>query len=197
MDLRDTLVRAIRDVEGLKRSWALIGGLAVSTRAEPRLTRDVDIALAVEDDSEAEQAVRELVAGGYEMVAALEQEKAGRLASVRLRPVRGPERGALVDLLFASSGIEREVAERAERLEVLPGVVVPVATIADLIALKVLARDDRNRPLDYDDLVSLSARATPEDLDQTRAALRLITERGYERDRDLLALFESFLAEQR
>lgn len=31
-------------------AWAVIGGLAVSVRAEPRFTRDVDLAVAVESD---------------------------------------------------------------------------------------------------------------------------------------------------
>ena len=33
--------------EVLLADWALVGGLAVSTRVEPRLTRDIDIAVAV------------------------------------------------------------------------------------------------------------------------------------------------------
>jgi hypothetical protein len=31
----------------LRVPWALIGGLAVSVRAEPRFTRDIDLAVAV------------------------------------------------------------------------------------------------------------------------------------------------------
>jgi hypothetical protein len=33
--------------------WALIGGLAVSTRIEPRFTRDIDLAVSVPDDASA------------------------------------------------------------------------------------------------------------------------------------------------
>ena len=36
---------------------ALVGGLAVSARAEPRFTRDVDFAVAVGSDKEAEQLI--------------------------------------------------------------------------------------------------------------------------------------------
>jgi hypothetical protein len=36
--------------------------------------------------------------------------------------------------------------EAAEEIEILDGFKVPVATIAPLIAMKVLARDDRTRP---------------------------------------------------
>lgn len=36
--------RASRDLATLERGWALVGGLAVSVRTEPRFTRDVDLA---------------------------------------------------------------------------------------------------------------------------------------------------------
>lgn len=58
----------------------------------------------------------------------------------------------MLDVLFASSGIESEVVGSAELLEVLPGLTVPVARIGHLIALKVLSRDDRDRHQDIADL---------------------------------------------
>lgn len=65
----------------------------------------------------------------------------GRLATMRLR-VPGEEAGGVVaDLLFASSGIEPEVAAEAEPLEVMGGVVLPVARTGHLLALEVLALD--------------------------------------------------------
>lgn len=66
----------------------------------------------------------------------LEQDYVKRLSGVRLER-RGSD--VVVDLLFASSGIENEVVASADLLEVLPGLTVPVATTAHLIALKVLA----------------------------------------------------------
>jgi hypothetical protein len=42
-------------------SFALVGGLAVSARAEPRFTRDADLAVAVARDAEAEALIRALV----------------------------------------------------------------------------------------------------------------------------------------
>lgn len=53
---------------------ALVGGLAVSARTEPRFTRDVDLAVAVADDAEAEAVVRFLVGRGCATVAVVEQE---------------------------------------------------------------------------------------------------------------------------
>ena len=52
------LRRIVSDLEEAGKPWALVGGLAVSVRVEPRTTRDVDVAVAVAGDSEAEALVR-------------------------------------------------------------------------------------------------------------------------------------------
>ena len=44
------LRQVARDLERAGCRWALLGGLAVSVRAEPRFTRDIDLAVAVESD---------------------------------------------------------------------------------------------------------------------------------------------------
>ena len=46
------------ELERVHRAWALIGGLAVSARAEPRFTRDIDLAVAAVDDQDAGAFVR-------------------------------------------------------------------------------------------------------------------------------------------
>jgi predicted nucleic acid-binding protein len=96
----------------------------------------------------------------------------------------------VTDLLFASSGIEREIVEAAERIEVLAGLVTPVATTGHLIAMKLLARDDRHRPADADDLRALGEVADGDAWTAAHAAVQLITERGYDRGRDLSSALE-------
>jgi hypothetical protein len=96
-------------------SFAVVGGLAVSVRAEPRLTRDADLAVSVADDAEAEAAVRWMVDSGYRPGAVLEQEITGRLVAVRLEHRDRPD--VVVDLLFASCGIEPEIVRLAEDLD--------------------------------------------------------------------------------
>ena len=176
------------DQEGL--GWAVVGGLAVSVRAEPRFTRDVDLAVAVEDDRQAEGLVGELRGSGYEILETVEQEATGRFATARLVPPGQDRGGVVVDLLFASSGVEHEVVASAELLEVLPDLQVPVAGLPELIALKLLARDDVSRPQDHVDLVALTPLATAADLELTRELVRLIEERNYHRGRDLSAELE-------
>ena len=184
--VEDALRQIAGDLRSIGKAWTLIGGLAVSARAEPRTTRDVDLAVAVTEDRDAESLVFRLQARGYAIVAVLEQESTGRLATVRLRPARAREGGVLIDLLFASSGIEPEIVEAAEILDILPGLSVPVARVGHLMALKILARDDRERPQDFDDLKALLREAEPRDLADARMALQLIAERGYHRGRPLL-----------
>ncbi|MBO0839680.1 MAG: nucleotidyl transferase AbiEii/AbiGii toxin family protein [Sciscionella sp.] len=171
-----------------------MGGFAVSARAEPRFTRDVDVAVAVADDSEAELLVRDLLGAGYHLSASVEQEATGRLATARLvsMPVRAAEQ-VIVDVLFASSGIEPEIVAAADTIEIIPELTLPVATIGHLMALKVLARDDETRPQDLADLRALLSVATHEDVDQARSAVRLITKRGFHRNRDLAGALDELV----
>jgi hypothetical protein len=52
----------VRHLRRLGRPFALVGGLAVSLRAEARFTRDVDLAIAAADDADVERLVYELQA---------------------------------------------------------------------------------------------------------------------------------------
>jgi len=183
--LEAALRRIASDLQRHHRRWALVGGFAVSARAGPRFTRDIDAAVMVENDADAEGLVRALIADGYELLAAVEQDETGRLATVRLSSPPGGE--VVVDLLFASSGIEPEIARSAEPTEIVPGLTLPIATTGHLIALKLLARDDQSRPQDLTDLRALRAVATPEDLAAAERAARLISSRGFNRGRDLTA----------
>ena len=166
--------------------WAVVGGLAVGARAEPRTTRDVDVAVRVATDAEAERLVQALQGGGYKVLGVVEHDLAARLATARLSAPPADGNGIVVDLLFASSGIEPEIVAAAEAIELVPHLIVPVARLGHLLALKVLARDDRQRPQDWDDIRALLREARDSDLDEARAALYLIAERGFHRGKSLL-----------
>jgi hypothetical protein len=194
--LEATLRHICGDLSDAQALFALVGGLAVSARTEPRFTRDADIAVAVPSDAEAERLIHGLQAHGYQVEALVEQDSVGRLATVRLSRAYGAD-SPVVDLLFASSGIEPEVVAEADVLEVLPELHVGVATTAHLIALKVLARDDLTRPQDIADLRSLFRIASPADVARARAALAMIAERGYHRGRDLQVEIERLLHSNR
>jgi hypothetical protein len=182
--LERSLVAVAADLRAIEARFALVGGLAVAVRSEPRLTRDVDLAVAVRSDREAEHVVHELVRRGYAVVATVEQGATGRLATARLTGSTS-DPGIVIDLLFASAGIEPEIVAAAEEIEILPKLTLPVASIGHLIAMKLLARDDRQRPTDADDLRALAHDASAADWRQAADAIELIQVRGYHRDRDL------------
>lgn len=158
----------------------IVGGLAVSARCDPRFTRDVDIAVVVDTDEHAEALVHELTAHGLRMTGLVEQEATGRMAMARL----SSEDGMSVDLLIASSGIEAEVVANAETLEVVRGVLLPVARTGHLIALKLLSVAP-GRETDAADLRNLAGVATEDDWKIASEAVGQIQERGYSRGRQL------------
>lgn len=187
--LLDSLAAAAADLSDLKRSFALIGGLAVSLRAEPRFTRDADMVVSVSSDNEAELTVHALITRGYSVDTVVEQTASGRLATARLRS--RIVNGVIVDLLFASSGIETEIAAAAEHLTVARQLHMPVARVGHLIALKLLSQDSERRRQDLIDLDALKAVATGDDWQLAETACKLITARGFQRDRDLVGLLAS------
>lgn len=188
------LRRIVGDLAAEAQRFALVEGLAVSTRTEPRFTRVVDVAVAVAGDAAAERLVRALLARGYALVATIEHAATHRLATARLRSPSAPHDELVVDLLFASSGVEPEIVRRAETLELLEGLAVPVAALGDLLALRLLSRDDATRPQDGADLLALRAAATADDLSLARATIGLVTARGCARGRDLDAAWRALAA---
>jgi hypothetical protein len=175
---------AAADLEALGVPIALIGGLAVSAWGEPRYTRDVDLAVGLPTDDEAERLVHTLRGRGYELVTAIEQAKVARLATARLR--RAEDREVIIDLLFASSGIERELARDATRVDG-----VPVARIGHLIALKVLSESEK-RLQDRIDIQELAKVASEKDWKTADAMVRLIKARGFHRGRALVTRLRRF-----
>ena len=197
--LRAALIRLQTDLVACGVNWALVGGLAVSARAEPRTTRDVDVAISVTGDSDVVAVGRFLLNNGYQEVEHRENRRLGRVAQIRYRVPGETSAGIVADLLFGMVGIEAEVVADAEWLEVMRGLRVPVARSGHLLALKVLARDPQYpelRPQDLGDIRELLRVASEEELNRARHALDLMERRGFARDlddqpRDLVGELES------
>ena len=188
--LEATLRHIHADLTEIHALFALVGGLAVSARTEPRFTRDADLVVALASDAEAEALVHALRVRDYGIEAVVEQEAVGRLATVRVTRSTNAD-APVVDLLFASSGIEPEIVAAAESIELLPNLTINVARTGHLIALKVLSRDDIRRPQDLVDLRALQRVASSAELARARESLNLIAARGYHRGRDLMAEMET------
>ena len=186
------LGRVAQDLRDLGFEYALVGGHAVGLRVRPRMTKDLDLAVAVENDAAAEALARELHARGYRITHLIEQENQGCLSTIRLVTPGSPSASPEIDLLFASSGIEQEIVASATPLDVSGVGPVPVASVGHLIAMKVLAADE-SRVHDFEDLHSLFSAANNTDLREARGALRLIAERGFDRGRKLEGKLEEHL----
>ena len=99
--------------------------------------------------------------------------------------------GVVVDILFASSGIEDEICQKADKIEIFKDVSIPVAQIGHLIALKILSVEEK-RPQDAMDLQNLIQVSTKEDLNLAMESCNLIQQRGFHHERDLTTLFKEY-----
>ena len=180
MSLLSTAAEVLASLRQENIKGCLIGGLAVSARCNPRFTLDIDLAVVIDTDAQAERIMHALVARGLQTLGIVEQESVGRMAMARL----STQDGLSIDLLIASSGIEAEVVANAETLEVARGVLLPVARTGHLIALKLLSVAP-GRETDSADLRNLAAVATEDEWRFASEAIQLIAERGYARERQL------------
>jgi len=190
----EALAKCADELRRLDTDFALVGGLAVGAHTEPRFTKDVDFAVSLGSDREAELLIKSLFGRGFRMLAQLENKHSRRLLAVRLE-VPGFDDGPILDILFAASGIECEVVSRAVERPVFPGVPVKVARPIELIAMKLLAMNSPNRRFDRADLAGLLAVVDQPDVEEVRGLLSLITERGWNRDRDLVKDLDELLLE--
>lgn len=189
--LQGALRQVAGDLDDIGARWALVGALGVAAWAEARATLDIDVAVAVAEQSEATSLVANLRRRGYRWRANL-----GAAMSSLLLP-QGPPGGLRLDLLFRLAGIEDEVAHRAVRMAVLPGLELPVARRGDLLALKLLASDQPGRDHDRRDARALLANALPSDVEEARSAIALLGARGYADPRRLHGLLDDLLVESR
>jgi hypothetical protein len=193
--LEQQLQQSADDLVDLGARFALVGGLAVGTRVEPRFTRDIDLAVAVDIDSQAEDLAFHLRQRNYRLMAEVDQVARSRLGTLRFAAPSGvgqKARPIILDLLFASCGIEQEVVQAATSELVTPNLSLPVARIEHLIAMKTLSAGPA-RPMDAADLLQLIRAATPEQIARARDLLTLITQRGFHRRRNLSRHLDSHL----
>ncbi len=114
--------------------WYVFGAQAVFVHGKPRLTADVD---ATVDPAGADPGavVDALAPHGFALRMPLSAE---HLREARLLPMVHTSSGMPLDLVIAGRGLDQELLDRARQLDV-GGVVVPVVSAEDLVAMKVLA----------------------------------------------------------
>lgn len=183
--LREAIFRLDADLRAIRVPWAFVGGVAVAVRGTPRFTNDLDVAIAVGSDREAESITLALRGRGYtdHPTQPFLENRDGGLRAVRMLSPVSQASSLVVDLLFSFSGVESEIVRAAQLVNLFPGQPLPVIRTGHLLALKVHA----GRPKDQEDARQILRNAMDADLHLARETLRLIDRRGFSGDKDLLA----------
>jgi hypothetical protein len=144
--VNDAIRRTIADIAVLLEReavpFALIGGIAVALRGEPRFTVDVDLVIGVDVDRALALLDSALGSPFLPLFGGVEEI----VRSAFILPLRHRDTGVKVDLALGLTGFELELLRRAQTMDV-GGVSFPVATAEDLLLLKIIAE----RPRDIDD----------------------------------------------
>ena len=148
--------------------WYLFGAQAAIFHGVARLTADVDVTVLPEPHSTGRLASA-MEANGFRLRVTATDDFVAR---TRVLPFVHSATRLPVDVVLAGPGIEEQFLDRAE-FHVLEGVRVPIATVEDLVTMKILA----GRPKDLDDAKGmLRARSEEIDLDHVRWMLQLLEE---------------------
>jgi len=137
-ELETALVEIASFLNEMQWSYMLIGGLAVALWGEPRATLDVDVSIWVEPE-DFDEAVGRISASFRTIPDALGFARRSRVVPiVTSQGIRG-------DLVLAALPQERSLIDRARR-KMMGGVPIPVATVEDLILMKLIS--ERQKDLD-------------------------------------------------
>ena len=148
--------------------WYLFGAQAAIYHGVARLTADVDVTILPEPHSTTELAAA-LEANGFHLRVTGTDDFVAR---TRVLPFVHARTRMPVDIVLGGPGIEELFLERAETREI-EGIEVPIATVEDLVTMKILA----GRPQDLDDAAGmLRTRAEEIDLGHVRRTLQLLEE---------------------
>ena len=135
-----------------KVQGVVIGGVAASLWGRPRLTRDVDALVLLEEGRWGDF----LAAGAGHGFLPRRADALAFALETRVLLMRHGESGIDLDLVFGSLPFEKEAAIRAKWVD-LGGVAIPLSSPEDLIVMKAVA----HRPRDLEDIAAILA-AQPE-----------------------------------
>jgi len=131
-----------------KVQGVVIGGVAASLWGRPRLTRDVDALVLLEEGRWGDF----LAAGAGHGFLPRRADALAFALETRVLLMRHGESGIDLDLVFGSLPFEKEAAIRAKWVD-LGGVAIPLSSPEDLIIMKAVA----HRPRDLEDIAAILA----------------------------------------
>lgn len=176
-------LRTALDELGLR--WFVFGAQAAILYGSTRLTADVDVTVELGD-----LPPRRLVQAAKRRGFAAQIPSPDFIAVTRVIPLVHVTTRLPVDIVLAGPGLEDLFLERANTLRV-GGTRIPVASVEDLIVMKVLA----GRPKDMEDIDAILSASRELDVAQIRNTLAL-AESALDQS-DLSAAFESRLGRHR
>ena len=127
---------------------AVIGGIAVSAWARPRATQDIDFKVLL--DREAAQRLLDVLAPDYAPLQADPLLALGRHGVLFVKD----RAGIRIDLQLADTSLDESAIQRAQTIELEPGVTAQVCSAEDLIIYKMISP----RPQDQIDVENLMKR---------------------------------------
>ncbi len=153
----EAIVRALNEA---KVQYLVVGGLAVNAHGYVRLTRDVDIVLALEPEN-ALRGLQALLKIDYHLAIPAQPEEFADAATredwrknkqmIVLKLWSDQHRRTPVDIFVYEPFDFRAETVRAQTWEVCPGVTAPVVSLPTLLAMKTQA----GRPQDLIDIEEL------------------------------------------
>jgi hypothetical protein len=159
--LAKSIRRAIKALEAARVPYSVIGATALAVRGLPRMTRDLDVAVLID---EARPVIAALRAAGFRS-----QTPTGRLNDPEPMIVFvDPETDVEVDLLCAAGEPEATVIDQATRAKVF-GVIANVAALEHLLLLYLYS----NQPKHLGDFASIVT-SKKADLARTQRLLEII-----------------------
>jgi hypothetical protein len=134
--LAASIRRALRALTAAEVPYAVIGATALAVRGLPRMTRDLDIVVVVDDAFEALSA---LEAAGFRSISPIRRGEEPEAMYV-LEHRKG---GTQVDVLVAAAPPESTVVAEAKAAQVF-GVTAPVATLEHLLLMYLYSNQPKH-----------------------------------------------------
>jgi len=143
-----SLVQLQRRLTAAGIASAVIGGIAVSVWARPRATQDIDFKVLL--DRDAAQRLLNILTPDYIPLQANPLQALQRNGVLFVKD----EAGIRIDLQLADTRLDESAIQRAQTIELEPGVTAQVCSAEDLIIYKMIS----TRPQDQIDVESLVRR---------------------------------------
>lgn len=175
-------VQQVLDEAGI--GFCFIGGFAAQRHAEPRVTRDVDLAVLTGLGNESH--VIDVLTGAFAARRPDARAFAERYRVLLLQTASGVG----IDATLTALPFEAEMIARATHFEFAPGVYLRTCSAEDLLIMKIFA----GRPIDWRDVEMVLRRYRPENLDLAAVRLAVAPLLAAKDDTEAMAEFERLLA---